>query len=70
MANLRSQTKLIYGVFRETESYFNNFWVVVFKNGYGILLGHGTLKSATSRLIEYFLHADSDRIIFGLIFDI
>ena len=52
VANLRSQTKLIYGAFREAKSYFNNFSVFVVKNGYGILLGHGTLKYATSRLIE------------------
>ena len=43
------------------------------KNGWG-LIDHGTLKSSVShkwfdelsRLTEWFLHADSDGIIFGL----
>ena len=43
------------------------------KNGRD-LIDHGTLKSGVShkwfdelsRLIEWFLHADSDRIVFGL----
>ena len=32
----------------KTKSYFNNFWVVVVKNGRG-LEGLGTLKSAVSQ---------------------
>ena len=59
--------------FGTAKSYFNNYWVGIIKNGWG-LLNHGTLKSGVShksfdklsRLIEWFLHADSDGIIFGL----
>ena len=43
--------------FRKVKSYFNNFWVVMVKNGRD-LLGQETL--------ECLLHADSDQIIFGL----
>ena len=59
--------------FRKAESYFNNYWVGMFKNGRG-LVDHGTLKSGVShkwfdelfRSTEWFLHADSDQAIFGL----
>ena len=59
--------------FGTAKSYFNNYWVSMVKNGWG-LIDHGTLKSGVShksfdklsRLIEWFLHADSDGIIFGL----
>ena len=50
-----------------------NYWVGMFKNG-ADLLDHGTIKSDVSqksfdesRLIEWFLHTDSDSIIFGFI---
>ena len=54
----------------KAKSYFNNYWVVVVKNGQG-LKGCGTLKwdisykwfDELSRLIEWFLHADSDGIL-------
>ena len=57
--------------FMKAKSYFNNYWVVVVKNGQG-LNDRGTLKPGVShkwfdelsRLIEWFLHADSDGIIF------
>ena len=42
---------------QESLSCFNNFWVVMVKNGRD-LLGQETL--------ECLLHADSDQIIFGL----
>ena len=59
--------------FRKAKSCFNNYWVSMVKNEYG-LIDHGTLKSGVSHkwfdelsiLIEWFLHADSDGIIFGL----
>ena len=55
----------------KAKSYFNNYWVGVVKNEQG-LKDRGTLKPGTShkwfdelsRLIEWFLHADSDGIIF------
>ena len=34
--------------FRKVKSYVNNFWVIMVKNGCG-LLGHGTLKYAVSQ---------------------
>ena len=54
--------------FMKAKSYFNNYWVSVIKNGQGL----ETLKPGIShkwfdelnRLIEWFLHADSDGIIF------
>ena len=57
--------------FMKAKSYFNNYWVGVVKNEQG-LKDRGTLKPGTShkwfdelsRLIEWFLHADSDGIIF------
>ena len=57
--------------FMKTKSYFNNYWVGVVKNEQG-LKDRGTLKPGTShkwfdelsRLIEWFLHADSNGIIF------
>ena len=59
--------------FRKAKSYFNNYCVGMFKNGRG-LMDHGTLKSGVShkwfdelcRSTEWFLHADSDQTIFGL----
>ena len=59
--------------FMKARTYFNNYWVGMMKNGWG-LSDHGTLKSFVSykwfnelsRLIEWFLHADSDRTMFGL----
>ena len=36
--------KKLLEIFGKAKSYFNNFWMVVVKNGCGILLGHGTLK--------------------------
>ena len=33
---------------QEAKSYFNNFWLVLVKNGRG-LLGHGTPKSTVSQ---------------------
>ena len=56
--------------FMKTKSYFNNYWVGVVKNEQG-LKDRGTLKPGTShkwfdelnRLTEWFLHADSDRIL-------
>ena len=59
--------------FRKAKSFFNSFWVVVFKNGYSLLV-HGTLKSGVShkwfyklsRLSEWFLHADGDGIFLVL----
>ena len=55
--------------FMKGKSYFNNYWVGVVKNEWG-LKDHGTLKPGIShkwfdelsRLIEWFLHADSDGI--------
>ena len=57
--------------FMKAKSYFNNYWVGVVKNEQG-LKDRGTLKPGTShkwfdelsRLIEWFLHADSNGIIF------
>ena len=57
--------------FRKAKSYFNNYWVGVVRDGQG-LIDHGTLKPFVShkwfdelcRLIEWFLDAGSDRIIF------
>ena len=57
--------------FMKAKSYFNNCWVDVVKNGRGLKYC-GTLKlgishkwfDELSRLIEWFLHADSDGIIF------
>ena len=59
--------------FRKAKSYFNSFWVGMVKNRQG-LTDHGTLKSSVShkwlyelrRLNEWFLHTDSDGIIFSL----
>ena len=59
--------------FRKAKSYFNNYWVGMVKNGWGLIV-HGTLKSGVyhkwfdemNRLIKWFLHADSDWMIFGL----
>ena len=56
--------------FMKARSYFNNYWVGVGKNGRG-LKDHGTLKlglshkwfDELSRLIEWFLYADSDGIL-------
>ena len=56
------------------KSCFNNYWVGMVKNKWG-LIDHETLKSSLSHkwfdelsiLVEWFLHADSDGIIFGLI---
>ena len=53
--------------FRKVKSYFNNYWVDIVKNGQG-LIDHGTFQSGVSdkwfdqlsRLIEWFVHADSD----------
>ena len=58
---------------RKAKSCFNIYWVGVVKHWRG-LINHGTLKSGVShkwchklsRLIEWFLHADSDEIIFNL----
>ena len=62
---------------REAKIYFNNYWVDMVKNGQD-LLDHGTLKSRVShkwfdelsRLIEWFLCADSEGITFGLTTDL
>ena len=59
--------------FMKAKSYINNYWVGVVKNGWGPK-DHGTVKPGLSykwfdefrRLIEWFLHADSDGIIFCL----
>ena len=60
--------------FRKAKSYVNNYWVGNVKKGPG-LIDLGTLKLGVShkwfdelsRSIEWFwLHADSDGIIFGL----
>ena len=56
--------------FMKAKSYFNNYWVGVVKNEQG-LKDRGTLKPGTShkwfdelsRLIEWFVHADSDGIL-------
>ena len=56
--------------FMKAKSYFNNYWVGVVKKGWG-LKDHGTLKLGIShkwfddlsRLLNDFLHADSDGII-------
>ena len=57
---------------REARIYFNNYWMDISKMGEALY--HGTLKSGVSPnrfdklriLIEWFLHADRDGIIFGL----
>ena len=57
----------------KAKSFFNNYWVGMVKNEWG-LVDHGTLKlgkchkwfGELSILIEWFLHADSDGIIFDL----
>ena len=57
--------------FRKVKSYFNNCWVGMVKNGQGLIY-HGILKLSLShkwfeelsRLIEWFLDADSDGMIF------
>ena len=57
--------------FMKAKSYINNYWMGVVKNGQ-VLKDHGTLKPGIShkwfqelsRLVEWFLHADSDGIIF------
>ena len=59
--------------FRIFTSYFDNYWVGIVKNGWD-LIDHSPFKSGVShkwfdglsRLIEWFLHVDSDQIIFGL----
>ena len=59
--------------FRKDKYWVNNYWVGMLKNVRD-LLDHGTLKSGVSHkwcdepswLNEWFLHADSDWIIFGL----
>ena len=56
--------------FMKAKSYFNNYWVGMVKNG-PVLKGRGTLKPGIShkwfdelsRSTEWFLHADSDRIL-------
>ena len=56
--------------FMKAKSYFNNYWVGVVKNEQG-LKDRGTLKPGTShkwfdelsRLIEWFVHVDSDGIL-------
>ena len=53
--------------FWKAKSHFNNYWMGMVKNG-----SHGTFKIGAShkwfdelsRLVEWFLHADSDGIIF------
>ena len=60
--------------FRKAKNYFNDYWVGIVKSEWD-LLDHETLKSRVlhkwftepSRLIEWYLHADSDEIIFVLI---
>ena len=60
--------------FRKFKNYFNDYWVGIVKSEWD-LLDHETLKSGVlhkwftelSRLIEWYLHADSDGIIFVLI---
>ena len=57
--------------FMKAKSYFDNYWVGVVKNGRG-LKDHGALKPGIShkwfdelrRLIEWFLNADNDGIMF------
>ena len=56
--------------FMKAKSYFNNYWVGVVKNEQGLkdcgILKPGILHKwfdALIRLIEWFLHADSDGII-------
>ena len=57
--------------FRKAKSYFNNYWVDIVKNARD-LIEHRTLKPSVShkwfdelgRLIEWYLHADSDGTIF------
>ena len=57
--------------FTKAKSYFNNYWMGVVKNGRDFK-DRGILKPGIShkwfdelsRLIEWFLHADSDGIIF------
>ena len=59
--------------FRKDKYWVNNYWLGMLKNVRD-LLDHGTLKSGVSHkwcdepswLNEWFLHADSDWIIFGL----
>ena len=56
--------------FMKAKSYFDNYWVGVVKTGQGLKV-RGTLKFGVShkwfdefsRLIEWFLHADSDGIL-------
>ena len=56
--------------FMKAKSYFNNYWVGVVENGRG-LKDRGNLKPGISykwfdelsRLIEWFLHADSNGIL-------
>ena len=65
--------------FMKAKSYFNNYWVGLVQNGQG-LKDRGTFKPGIShtwfdelsRLIDWFLHADRDGIIFTqlCIFDI
>ena len=58
--------------FSTSRSYFDNYWVGIVKNGWG-LRDHGALKSGIShkwfdklsRSIEWFFYADSDGVIFG-----
>ena len=65
--------KQISQFFGGCKSNFNNIWVGMIKNG-GDFSDHKTLKSGVSHkwfnklttLIEWFLHTDSDKIIFGL----
>ena len=62
---------LIQILFMKAKSYFNNYWVGVDKNQWSLKY-HETLKPGVShkwfdelsRLIEWFLHADNDEIIF------
>ena len=55
--------------FRKTKSYFSNCWVSVIKNGHGLFLGQGTLKSVVFQEwffeMSIFFHAVSDAIIFA-----
>ena len=58
--------------FMQAKSYFNNYWVGAVKNGQG-LKDRATLKPSIShkwfgelkRLIELFLHGDSDGIFYS-----
>ena len=59
--------------FRKAKNYFNNYWLGMVKNRRGLIY-HETLKTGVPhkwfdklcRLIEWFLHADSHGIIFGV----